>query len=112
MALPAFYLFHGANTDGDQAGVIEGYPGVVLKHAIKFSAIGTVSLACRKTFDHKAHGLTGANFAKHADETLERVAEYWSKQSNRSFQEAPGSFSFRIEVAYWAPKRDKGLCFR
>lgn len=88
MALPAFYLFHGANTNGDQAGAIEGYPGVVLKHAIKFSAVGTVSLSCRKAFDHGANGLTGANFAKNSNETLERVAEYWSKNSNRSFQEA------------------------
>ena len=88
MALPAFYLFHGASTDGDQAGAIEEYPGVVLQHAIKFSSVGTISLACRKAFDHGAKGFTGANFAKNSDETLRRVAEYWSKKSNRSLQEA------------------------
>src|SRR5712692_10043211 len=77
MVLPAFYLFHGANADGDQACAIEGYPGVVLKHAIKFSSVGTVSLSCRKAFDHGATGLTGANFAKNSDKTLEGVAEYW-----------------------------------
>ncbi len=88
MALPAFYLFLGARTDGDQACAIEGYPGVVLKHAIEFSSVGTVSLSCRKVFDHRAKGLTGVNFAKNSNGTLEQVAEYWSTQSNRSFQEA------------------------
>jgi hypothetical protein len=88
MALPAFYLFHGAKAEGDQACAIEGYPGVVLKHAIEFSSIGTVSLSCRKAFDHETSGLTGANFAKSSDETLVNVAEYWSAKSNRSVQEA------------------------
>ena len=63
------YLFLGANAGGDGACAIEGYPGAVLKHAVRFSSIGTVSLCCRKVFDHKANGLTGANFAKSSDET-------------------------------------------
>jgi len=88
MALPAFYFFYGASTDDDQADAIEGYPGVVLQHAIKFSSVGTVSLACRKAFDHGIKGLTSADFVKHADETLERVAACWSKKSNRALQEA------------------------
>jgi hypothetical protein len=88
MALPVFYLFHEANTSGDQAYAIEGYPGVFLKHAIKFSSVGTVSLACREAFDHAANGLTGANFAKSSDEALEKVAQYWSTKSTRSFQES------------------------
>jgi len=88
MALPAFYLFHGASTETKQVGAIHGYPGVVLKHAIKFSAVATVSLSCRKAFDHGAKGLTGGNFAKNRDKTLESVAEYWSNNSNRPFQEA------------------------
>jgi len=86
MALPAFYLFHGAETDGHCA--IEGYPGVVLKKAIEFSSIDTISLSCRKAFDHGASGLTGANFAKNSDENLLKVAEYWSAKSDRSVQEA------------------------
>lgn len=86
--LPVFYLFHGANTDGDHAGAIEGYPGVVLKHVLKLSAVDTVSLSCRKAFDHDAKKLTGANFAQNSEETLKRVAAYWSKTSNRSLQDA------------------------
>jgi len=88
MALPAFYLFHGAKANGDHAGMIEGYPGVVFKHVIEFSSIGTISLSCRKAFDHGASGLTGANFAKNSDKTLAGVAEYWSANSGRSVEEA------------------------
>ena len=48
MTLPAFYLFLGANTDGDKPSAIEGYPGLVLKHAIKFSSISTVSFPAER----------------------------------------------------------------
>jgi hypothetical protein len=88
LALPAFYLLHGARSDGDQTCIIEGYPGVVFRHATEFSSIGTVSLCCRKAFDHKTNGLTGANFAKCSDETLEGVAEYWSTNMNRSIHDS------------------------
>jgi hypothetical protein len=88
MTLPAFYLFHGANTYGNNGSVIAGYPGVVLRHAIRFSSVGTVSLACRKAFDHGAKGLTGSNFAKNSDETLHGVADYWSRNSGRSLRDA------------------------
>jgi hypothetical protein len=83
MALPAFYLFHAAAANTDRACTIDGYPGVVLKHSISFSSLGTVALACRKAFDHGANGLTGANFAKTSDATLEEHAEYWAKSSIR-----------------------------
>jgi len=88
MALPAFYLFHGAKASGEHTGMIQGYPGVVLKHVIEFSSISTISLSCRKAFDHGASGLTGANFAKNSDETLTAVAEYWASSSGRSVDEA------------------------
>jgi hypothetical protein len=88
MTLPAFYLFLGANLKGDKPCAIEGYPGVVLKHALRFSSVDTISLSCRKAFDHGPKGLTGANFSKSSDEILAQVAEYWSGNSGRSFQEA------------------------
>lgn len=88
MALPAFYLFQGAKANGNHTGMIEGYPGVVLKHVIEFSSISTISLSCRKVFENKPNGLTGANFAKNSDETLAGVAEYWSINSGRSVEEA------------------------
>ena len=80
MTLPAFYLHLGATADSDPPCSIAGYPGLVLKHSLQFSSIGTVALACRKAFDHAAKGLTGTNFAKSTDETLTKVAEYWSNK--------------------------------
>ena len=88
MTLPAFYLFHGAKSESDPPCAIAGYPGLVFKHAIEFSSIGTVSLSCRKAFDHKATGLTGARFAKNSDQTLTDLAEYWAKTSNRPVDDA------------------------
>jgi hypothetical protein len=109
MALPAFYLFHGAKTNGDHACMIEGYPGVVLKHVIKFSSIGTISLSCRKAFDHGASGLTGANFAKNSDETLARVAEYWSANSGRSVEEAFTALNLLRSIFRDCAKKDTAL---
>ena len=88
MALPAFYLFHAAAANTDRASSIEGYPGVVFKHSVSFSALGTVALACRKAFDHGANGLTGANFGKTSDATLKEHSEYWAKNSKRPPQDA------------------------
>lgn len=109
MALPAFYLFYGAKAEGEPACAIEGYPGVVLKHAIQFSSINTVSLSCRKAFDHAASGLTGASFAKNSDETLKNVAEYWSKKSNRPIQEALAALCFLRSIFKDCAKPDTSL---
>lgn len=109
MALPAFYLFCGANTDDDQACSIEGYPGIVLKHAIRFSSVSTVSLSCRKAFDNNIDGLTGANFAKTPDETLKRVAEYWSSNSGRLPSEALSALNLLRSVFRSCAKTDKDL---
>ncbi|MBI3915806.1 MAG: hypothetical protein HY322_02215 [Betaproteobacteria bacterium] len=109
LALPAFYLFHGANAHRDQACAVEGYPGVVLKHAIEFSASSTVALSCRKAFDHGANGLTGANFAKNSDEMLERVAEYWSTRSSRRCEEALAALHLLRSIFRDCAKTDKAL---
>lgn len=86
--LPAFYLFLGANSQHSDVCSVSGYPGLVLKHAMRFSSINTITLCCRKAFDHAANGLTGAAFAKSSDETLCKVAEYWANSSARSAHEA------------------------
>ena len=88
VALPAFYLFLGARAGGDHSCTVDGYPGIVFKHAIEFSSVGTVSLCCRKAFGDRAKGLTGVNFAKSSDVILERVGEYWAANSNRPPEEA------------------------
>lgn len=107
MALPAFYLFHGAKTAG--ACSIEGYPGVVVKKAIEFSSIGTLSLSCRKAFDHSASGLTGSSFAKNSDENLMKLAEYWSAKSNRPVQEALAALVLLRSIFRDCAKTDTAL---
>jgi hypothetical protein len=112
MTLPVFYLFLGANTGGDRGGeycAIEGYPGVVFCHAVRFSSVGTVSLSCRKTFDHGAKGLTGGNFGKSSDETLRGVAEYWSENSGESFQDAFAALNFLRSVFRDYARTDRDL---
>lgn len=87
IALPAFYLFLGANGEASQACSIEGYSGVVFRHVTKFSSIGAISLACRKAFDHGVRGLTGASFAKCSDQTLMEVANSWTAKSREKSPE-------------------------
>lgn len=88
LTLPAFYLHLGATVEGEPSCSIAGYPGFVLRHSLQFFSIGTVALSCRKAFDHGRKGLTGANFARVSDETLTKVAEYWSQKSNRPIRDA------------------------
>ena len=95
LALPQFYLLLASNNDDDEQPCgIEGYPGLIFKHAIRFSSIGTISLACRKVFDHATTGLTGASFSKCSKENLEKVAQYWASKSNRSIQDALSALQF------------------
>ena len=87
MSLPAFYLFLGSNVQEADACSIPAYPGAVLTHWMRFSAINTITLSCRKVFDHAAGGMTGAGLAKSSDLVLRGVAEYWAKRSKRTEEE-------------------------
>jgi hypothetical protein len=94
LLLPEFYLFIGSRVKDDNCCSIAGFPGVAFKHATEFSSINTVSLVCRKLFDQKVKGLTGANFAKSSDETLKKVAKHWCQQSGKSQKEALAALNF------------------
>lgn len=96
MALPAFYLFMGAS-DRDRRCSIEGYPGTVFLHSTEFSSCSTVTLCCRKVFDH-ARGMTGNSFSKIADTTLDDVATYWANSSGRPLEEAKSALRLLKEV--------------
>jgi len=74
--------------DGEPPCSIAGYPGLILKHSLQFSSIGTIALSCRKAFDHATTGLTGARFSKVSDSTLTEVAEYWANNSGRPVEDA------------------------
>jgi len=87
LTLPAFYLHLGSTGKGEPPCSIAGYPGLILKHSLQFSSIGTIALSCRKAFD-TAKGLTGAKFSQLSDSTLTEVAEYWANSSGRPNQDA------------------------
>jgi hypothetical protein len=76
---------------------------------IRFSSIATVTLSCRKAFDHGAKGLTGSNFAKNTDKILESVAGYWSGNSGQSLQEAFAALSLLRVVFRDCAKTDSDL---
>jgi hypothetical protein len=83
LALPAFYLYLGVRfTDGPE-GPVSGYPGVVLRHVVGFSSIGTVALAASKAFENGQDGLTGAKFGKCADPIIEEIADHWTQGTDR-----------------------------
>lgn len=89
MALPAFYLFCGAsNIGGIDKNSTSNYSDLILKEYLRFSSLNTITLACRKTFDHSTTGLTGKNFANWSASAMSGIAEYWSSSSKRSLQDA------------------------
>lgn len=98
MALPAFYLLLASTGPSQPASSVPGYAGVVFRHAINFSSISTVTLACRKLFDHKATGMTGAWFGKRSDADLARIATYWADKSSRPFDDALAALKFLRSV--------------
>lgn len=84
--LPAFHQLLAASSAKDQ---LKGnYPLAVSASYTEFSSLNTISLSCRKAFDHAARGLTGAKFAKTSDEVLKKHAEYWANGSGRGVEEA------------------------
>ncbi|MES2884004.1 MAG: hypothetical protein V4709_04325 [Pseudomonadota bacterium] len=91
IALPAFYLFMGASIREGKCS-IAGYPGAVFQHSTEFSSCSTVSLCCRKVFDH-ARGMTGADFSKVSDQTFAEVADYWANSSGRNVDDAAAALA-------------------
>jgi hypothetical protein len=109
IALPAFYLFLGASSESKEPCSIEGYPGVVFKHMVKYSSISTVSLCCRKVFDHERGGLTGASFGKSPDVVVASVAEYWATKSSRPLEDAVAALKFLRSIFRECAKADSTL---
>ncbi|MBB1077781.1 hypothetical protein HUU62_25600 [Rhodoferax sp. 4810] len=94
LALVSFHLYHGSRLDGDGSCIAVGYPGAVLKHTLEFSSISTITLACRKAFDHDPKKLSGGQFARLSDENITLVADYWSTKSKRPFDDACSALVF------------------
>lgn len=88
LCLPAFHFFVGSSVKGEKVTVKENYPLSVSASYMEFSCLNTMTLACRKAFDHSASGLTGAAFAKTNDEVLATHAKMWASWSGKSPEEA------------------------
>lgn len=83
-ALVAFYMLLGTNVQATKRCSVSGQPGQVFQSYLHQSALATLSLACRKAFDHARKGMTGANFGRATDTVLEQHAGYWVKNSGES----------------------------
>ena len=95
MCLPAFYYFLGSASAHEAAKSSPEYAFKVAQTYSEFSDLNTLTLACRKMFDHAAKpDLTGANFAKLPDQVLMEHAEYWANCSKKPVDECLSALLF------------------
>lgn len=95
LCVPAFYYFLGSASAHDAAKDSDDYPFKISQSYSEFSDLNTLTLSCRKIFDHaKKPDLTGGNFAKVSDETLLEHANYWAKNSSRNAEDALVALKF------------------
>lgn len=89
LCVPAYYYFLGSASARDAAKSSSDYPFKIAQSYSEFSDLNTLTLSCRKLFDHsRKPDLTGGNFSKVSDETLEDHANYWAKTSSRGKDDA------------------------
>lgn len=95
MCVPAFYYFLGSASAYEAAKTTDDYAFKVAQTYSEFSDLNTITLTCRKIFDHATKSdLTGANFAKLTDNVLQEHAEYWSKSSGESTDDCLQALNF------------------
>lgn len=87
MTISAFYFFLGAQYANADTSTADDYSLRVAAAYTEFSALNSISLNCRKIFDHKPAGLTGAAFAKFGSDVRKAHAEYWSEKSGHRLDE-------------------------
>lgn len=110
LCLPAFYYFLGSASAREETKNSADYSFKVAQTYSEFSDLNTLSLNCRKIFDHAAKPeLTGSNFAKVSDTTLAEHAEYWSKNSSRNADEALSALRFLRRFFSECSKTDTDL---
>lgn len=97
LCLPAFHFLVGSSTKLREEEVKSNYPLCVSAGYMEFSCLNTITLACRKAFDHSISGLTGARFAKTTDEVLAKHAAYWAASSGKPSEEAALALQFLRE---------------
>jgi len=95
MCLPAFYYFLGSASAHESAKSTDDYPFKIAQTYSEFSDLSTLTLVCRKIFDHATKpDLTGANFGKLPDHVLLQHAKYWAKYSEKSTDECLSALVF------------------
>lgn len=92
-ALSSFYLLLGTKADSTNRCSIAGFPGRVLQNQIHYSSLSTISLACRKAFDH-GKGMTGAAFGRIDNTILKQHADHWARSSGHSKDDAYRALTF------------------
>lgn len=91
---PAFHSFVGAASSGVGTPLVPRHPGVVFQHYLKHTAFASLTLDCRKIFDEKNAGLSGAFFGKASDEVLLGHAHFWADRSNEPQEDALAALMF------------------
>ena len=98
MCLPAYYLLAGANAAAREAEVTDDYPFKVAQRHVEFTALSTLTMACRKIFDHAGSSkLIGGEFAKGSDAILTGHATYWAQSCSASEEDALCALKFLRE---------------
>lgn len=108
LCLPAYYYFLGAKSAHTAASTSSDYPFKIAQSYSQFSDLSTLTLSCRKIFDH-AKGLTGGSFSKLPDNTLEEHAEYWSKNASQNHSDAFEALKFLRQFFKECSKTDTDL---
>lgn len=88
LCIPAFYFFLGSRFAQSDPSMKENYPLAVSANYIEFASLNTLTLSCRKAFDHATVGLTGCRFSKISDSLLLEHAQYWANNSDNSVDDA------------------------
>lgn len=98
MSLPALYYFLGTAHATEAARDSSDFPFRIAQSYLEFSALNSLSLSCRKVFDHAAKpDLTGGNFGRLPDTVLEEHAHYWSEHGSSTFDDAKRALLFLRE---------------
>lgn len=93
LILPAFYFHRACQQDSQNGMLVEGYPGIVLHSYLGEANQILLGVVTRKIFDHGKRW-TGADFARHSKETIERHADYWATRSKRPIEECRNALVF------------------
>lgn len=106
--LPAFYNFLAASNP-DEYTTKDDELSRLSRAYSKFSDLNTITLVCRKIFEHSKLPLSGMNFAKTSDRDLQKHARYWSEHSQKSEDQAFAALTFLRQLFRDCSKTDSEL---